>query len=146
MAAPKGNDFWKRRSKHGRDRIFTNANDMLEAAFEYFEWCVANPLKEQKLSGGRKVVVDKVRPFSERGMCLFWGTHSKYLNEFRKTAPKDFSDVLATIDEIIYTQKIDNAAAGLLNASVIARELGLTDKSQVDAIVSIQQITGMEVN
>ena len=46
MAAPKGNSFWKQRTKHGRDKIFANADLMWEAACEYFQWVEDNPLNE----------------------------------------------------------------------------------------------------
>ena len=44
MAATKGNQFWKARAKHGRDKIFKTPELMLEAAFDYFSWVEDNPL------------------------------------------------------------------------------------------------------
>ena len=56
MAAPKGNQFWMLRSKHGRDKLFATPEALWEAACEYFQWCDENPclldakkVKEQKL-------------------------------------------------------------------------------------------------
>ncbi len=46
MAAPLGNQFWKLRSKHGRDKIFADPETMWEAACDYFQWCVDTPLME----------------------------------------------------------------------------------------------------
>jgi len=46
MAATIGNQFWKARSKHGRDKIFKTPDIMLEAAFGYFKWVEDNPLKK----------------------------------------------------------------------------------------------------
>ena len=43
MGAPKGNQFWKLRSKHGRDKLFTTPELLWQAACEYFEWCENNP-------------------------------------------------------------------------------------------------------
>jgi hypothetical protein len=43
MAAPKGNQFWKLRSKHGRDKLFASPELLLESACEYFQWCDENP-------------------------------------------------------------------------------------------------------
>jgi|WetSurMetagenome_2_1015567.scaffolds.fasta_scaffold07132_8 hypothetical protein len=50
MAAPEGNQFWKLRSKHGRDKLFATPELLLEAACEYFEWCDTHPeyIVEQK--------------------------------------------------------------------------------------------------
>ena len=43
MAAPKGNQFWKLRSKHGRDKLFATPDLLWQAACEYFEWCDKHP-------------------------------------------------------------------------------------------------------
>lgn len=42
MAAPKGNQFWMLRSKHGRDKLFATPEALWEAACEYFQWCDEN--------------------------------------------------------------------------------------------------------
>ena len=54
MAVPKGNQFWKIRSKHGRDKLFATPELMLEAAMEYFEWCDANPWISEEFSESDK--------------------------------------------------------------------------------------------
>ena len=46
MGAPKGNQFWKARAKHGRDKIFKTPDALWKAACEYFEWVDDNPLEE----------------------------------------------------------------------------------------------------
>ena len=46
MAAPKNNDFWKFRSKHGRDKLFESPELLWEEACKYFQWIKDNPLKE----------------------------------------------------------------------------------------------------
>ena len=48
MAAPKGNQFWKARSKHGRELIFKTPEALWDACVEYFEWVDANPLQEDR--------------------------------------------------------------------------------------------------
>lgn len=40
--------------------------------------------------------------------------------------------VTTRIDEIIYKQKFEGAAVGAFNANIIARDLGLADKKDVD--------------
>ena len=44
---------------------------------------------------------------------------------------KDFSIICTRIREIIYTQKFTGAASGFLNPQIIARDLGLADKSEL---------------
>lgn len=44
MPAPEGNQFWKLRSKHGRDKLFATPELLWEEACNYFEWCDENPI------------------------------------------------------------------------------------------------------
>ena len=48
---------------------------------------------------------------------------------------KDFSQVITRIGKIIYDQKFSGAASGFFNANIIARDLGLADKKEIDADV-----------
>lgn len=137
MSAPKSNQFWKARSKHGRDKIFKTPDVMFEAAVEYFTWCEDNPLEKAIVYQG--AVSDSteklMRAMTISGLCIYWGTHSEYLTKFdsdlniETDEGKDFSRVIKTIKEIIRTQKFEGASAGLLNPNIIARDLGLTDKT-----------------
>lgn len=42
-----------------------------------------------------------------------------------------FGEITARIDDVIRSQKFAGAAADLLNANIIARDLGLADKSEL---------------
>lgn len=133
MAAPKGNRFWEARSSHGRKPIFASADDMWAAACEYFEWVDDNPLYEDKVTSFQGVnthePVAKMRAMTQAGLLIFLDISKETWGDYRKR--EGFSDVTARIDEIIYSQKFAGAAADLLNASIIARDLGLADKSEV---------------
>ena len=43
MAASKNNQFWKLRSKHGRDTLFSSPELLWSVAYEYFDCCDENP-------------------------------------------------------------------------------------------------------
>tara|TARA_R110000737_G_scaffold353117_1_gene402421 strand:- start:7400 stop:7888 length:489 start_codon:yes stop_codon:yes gene_type:complete len=150
-----GNQFWKARSKHGRDKIFKTPQIMLDAAFDYFAWVESNPLTKQIIYQG--VVQgneDLLRAMTIKGLCIFWGVNTFYLNDFvsnlnlEKEQDRDFSQVVSTIKEIIETQKFEGASAGLLNPNIIARDLGLTDKKELSGSAEnpltlvIQEISG----
>jgi len=132
MAAPVGNQFWKLRSKHGRDKLFETPDLLWEAAVEYFEWCDANPLIEIDFRGkdSNKVELPKMRPYTIQGLCLYLDTNTQYFNQFEAANHKDFSLILSRIRETIYNQKFSGAAAGFLNPNIIARDLGLVDKKE----------------
>ena len=61
-AAHVGNQFWKARSKHGRDRLFASADLLWEACCEYFEWVEANPLIEMRPFAYQGVVIQEPVP------------------------------------------------------------------------------------
>jgi hypothetical protein len=133
MAAPKQNQFWKARAKHGRDKIFSSPEDLWSAATEYFEWCDSNPLKEEKVFGtGYKASVSLMRAYTLSGLLLFLDIDENTYQRYRKDEPyKDFWAVVEKIDKVLYTQKFAGAAAGLLNPNIIARDLGLSDNSNL---------------
>ncbi len=135
MAAPQGNNFWEQRSKHGRDKLFETPELMWEAAGEYFQWCVDNPLIEIDFRGKDldQVELPKMRPFTMHGLCSYLGCNTAYFRSFKsqeRAGKEDFSTVIAQIEETVYNQKFSGAAAGFLNANIIARDLGLQDKIQ----------------
>jgi hypothetical protein len=148
MAAPIGNQFWKLRSKHGRDKLFATPELLWDAACEYFEWCEANPLYKSEAKtvniGDFKSKVEIVelpllRAFTIHGLCRYWDCNTVYLNQFEASLAdktddlsKDFSKVVTRVRDILYEQKFSGAASGLLNPNIIARDLGLADKKELD--------------
>ena len=75
MAAPNGNEFWKLRSKHGRDKIFKTPDNLWEACQDYFKQIAAITLGEQNWVGkdGGEVTKNHPIPFLLTGLYLFLG-------------------------------------------------------------------------
>lgn len=152
MGAPVGNQFWKLRSKHGRDRLFKTPDDLWEACCEYFEWCEKNPFKKAEAKTVNigdyqsKIEIAELpvmRPFTIQGLCIYLDTNTAYLVEFEESLKgktddlsKDFSVILTRVRDIIYNQKFSGAASGFFNANIIARDLGLADKKELDKKVT----------
>jgi len=137
MAAPKGNSFWKARSKHGRDKLFETPELLLKSAEEYFEWCDENPwiTSETTQSTKDESVKEKPtqRPYSKGGWHHYIGCSETWLTNFKKTATNDFLRVIEQIENFIATQQWEGATVGAFNANIIARTLGLTDKAELKA-------------
>ena len=142
MSAPEGNQFWKLRSKHGRDKLFTTPELMWEAACNYFQWCVDNPMQEESIikykDSYEKANTSKLRAFTMEGMCHYLDCNKGYFSDFANSIKdkddelsKDFSVIITRIREIIYRQKFEGAASGFLNANIIARDLGIADKQDI---------------
>jgi hypothetical protein len=143
MAAPAGNRFWEFRSKHGRDKLFSDAELLWKESVKYFTWCENNPLIEIDYRGKDAVLVEipKVRAFTIKGLCLFLHVNEDFMLQFRNTCAgrddqesKDFSRVISNIYDTIFTQKFTAAAAGFLKENLIARETGLAERQQVHQI------------
>jgi hypothetical protein len=125
--------FWEARSSHGRNPIFASPDDLERACVEYFEWVEANPLREEKVFNGKDGIVRadvaKMRAMTIDGLCIFLDIARRTWDGYRDHP--DFMPVVTRAEEIIRSQKFAGAAADLLNANIIARDLGLTEKSEI---------------
>lgn len=142
MAAPIGNKYWQLRSKHGRDKLFATPELLWEAAKEYFEWCDNNPVLKEDYVGKDADRVERQlqRPYTISGLCVYIDASRQWWNEFRGNASQDFLVILTRIEEIIYSQKFDGAAVGVFNQSIIARDLGLVEKTESKVEAKVEQI------
>lgn len=155
MAAPSNNKFWKKRSKHGRDKIFATPEILKEACYEYFEHQSKNKWEKTDYKG-KEVEMVKIptsSPFTIKGLCLFLGVNSKFINQFESGLDltteegHDFSNIITHVREIIFIHKFEGAVVGAYNSNIIARELGLTDKKEVNTSgsLTISQPQGIEL-
>lgn len=133
MVAPKGNRFWEARSSHGRAPIFATPEAMWSAILEYFAWNAKNPLYEAKAFSYEGEItiasLPKMRAMSINGLCNFLDIAITTWAEYRKR--EDFKAVTTQAETVIFQQKFEGASADLLNASIIARDLGLADKQEL---------------
>lgn len=137
MAAPKGNQFWKARSSHGRKPKFANPDVLWAACKEYFQWVEDHPLWEMKPFPYQGAVIQeavaKMRAMTLDGLCLFLDIEDDTWRHYR--VRKGFLGVTTRVEKIIREQKLTGAAADLLNPNIIARDLGLADKQQRDIVL-----------
>lgn len=141
MAAPKGNDYWRYRIRTGAPRSFETPEDLAQAFNDYFEDIEKNPIYERQLM---KTKVDRdseevkvykrplPRAMTIQGFCAFTGIASSVLYEYEKR--EGFAEIVAQAREVMIGQKLEGAAAGVFNPSIIARELGLAEKSETKVI------------
>jgi hypothetical protein len=142
MAAPKGNRFWELRAKHGRDKLFQTPELLLEAAYEYFQWCEDHPWYKNEaiksgLNPGKIIKIPTAVPFTITGLLIYVGASSAYWRQFKLENHQDFSTVIETIEHIIYNQKFTGASVGIFNANIISRDLGLADKREFAGSINI---------
>jgi hypothetical protein len=130
MAAPQGNQYWKLAHNFRKPKKLT-PDEVIDKALEYATWCEENPLIEEKVFGtGVKMEVNKLRAMTIQGFCLFANIRTKTFYEYEKD--EAYSNITACVKDLFYAQKLEGAAADLLNPNIIARELGLKDTQEID--------------
>lgn len=133
MGAPKGNQYYKLRSKDGRDRKFKTPEELTEAINEYFQFIEENPFLEDNLFAFQGAVTHdnakKMRPMTVEGLCNYIDIAVSTFHDYGKL--KDFSNIITRAKQIIDVQQFEGAASGFLNPNIIARKLGLADKTDV---------------
>lgn len=132
MSAPLGNKFWELRNKHGRGLIFNSPDELWDKACGYFEWCYENPLYEIKaFNCGEMGIVQepiaKMRAMTIQGLCFYLGVSDETWADYCKR--EDFIGICKDIQKVIFAQKFEGVSAGLLSASLIAKEIGLANNS-----------------
>jgi len=146
-----GNRIWEARSTAGPKPKFAGPDELWAACVEYFEWANDNPLYEAKPFHHQGAVtvanLPKMRALTIGAMCVFLDvTHDTWI-EWRNTR-SDLSEVIARVEAIIRAQKFEGAAADLLNANIIARDLGLADRSELTGKdggpVQTEEVSGRE--
>lgn len=136
-----GNHYWTLRTKSGKDKIFQTPEDLLKAANDYFDFVYDNPLKEtvvqkRKISRDEEIIelieVPKMRSMTLEGLCNFIDISVKGFRLYE--GRDDYIPITTRIRQIIENQQFEGAASGFLNPSIIARKLGLTDKSEIKLV------------
>jgi hypothetical protein len=132
MSAPSGNQFWKLRSKHGRDLIFSSPTVLWEACVEYFEATDARKWIRKDWVGkdAKEVQRETDAPYTLSGLYVFLDIDRKTWDLYRQR--EDFIPIITRVEQIMFTQKFEGASVGAFNASIIARDLGLKDASEVN--------------
>ncbi len=128
-----GNQLWKRRAFHGAPMKYADKESLWVAACEYFQWAENNPIVEKKLFSYQGELVpgdiERIRAMTAAGLCTYIGIGTSTWAEYKERP--DLSEVCMEIERVIYEQKFAGAAADQLNAAIIARDLGLADKTDI---------------
>lgn len=132
--------FWLASPHTGRKRHYDDPEKLLEDAVDYMNWVHENPLWEHKTVGseGMIVRVPKMRAATLNGLLVYLRMSAQSWSDYRKNPI--FSDVVEQIDQAIREQKFVGAAAGFLNANIIARDLGLAEKTDNRTATTIEVI------
>jgi len=146
MSAPKGNQFWKLRSKHGRDKIFSSPEVLWDACCEYFEATDARKWNKTEFNGkdAKECKVPTETPYTWTGLYLFLDIDHETWRKYEKL--EDFVATCTRVRHIVYTQKLEGAAVGAFNANIISRDIGLVEKAQTDNTLTIKMDGGDSIS
>lgn len=136
MAAPKGNNYWEFRNKHGRDFKYT-PEALWTEALKYFEymsisvWNKKEAIKSGELAG-KLIDIPTQTPMSIQSFCLFSDIDDNTFARYEKEEGyEDFWAITTRVRAIIESNQFEGATVGAYNPNIIARKLGLTDKTDV---------------
>lgn len=146
MAAPSGNSFWKKRAKHGRDKLFATPELLMEAVEEYLTYVDDSPwMNKEAIKGGefagQIISIPTARPYTITGLYLYLGCNKHYFNDFKKKCSQDFSEAISRIEDIILTQQVEGALVGAFNSNLTARLNNISDKTDIEHSGEVNQVT-----
>jgi hypothetical protein len=129
--APKGNEFWKLRSKHGRDKIFETPEILEEAVNEYFEETSSRKWTRKDWVGkdAESVTREFETPFTLSGLYVFLQIDESTWNLYRKR--EGFIGVVTRTEQIIRTHQIEGGMVGHFSQNLTARLNNLKEQTDI---------------
>lgn len=117
---------------HDHDKL--TPEQLFDMAVSYFEWAEQNHLKAAETASFQGHIsegkVHKARVFTVTGLRLFCAISENRLNAYRNR--DGYREVMEFIDSVIYEQKYQLAVTGIINANLIAKDLGIDKNAQVN--------------
>jgi hypothetical protein len=124
-----------RRASSGPAPKFADGEELWKACVEYFDWVHDHPLYEHRLVTYRgrttQVPVRKMRSMSKGDLCRFLNIERSTWNGWKKNRP-DLDTIIERVESVIWVWQFEGAAAGLLDAGMVIRQLGLGRKGEAN--------------
>jgi len=108
--------------------FFENPEDLQSVCLEYFEQTAKRIIEKQDFSGASEITRKYNPPFTLKGLCVFMGITENTWRNYKEK--KEFLRVCEQVENVIYTHKFEGASLGIFSPSIIARDLGLAEKSK----------------
>lgn len=144
----KGNEFWKLRTKVGRDKLFSDPATLLDAAYEYFRYCDRSPWMRPELvkyqGDATEYEIPLGRPYSIDGFTIYLGVSGAYFRaakanintkiEAKRATPEEVElvETIQLIETICRTQNVEGAAVNVFNPVIIARLHSIAENTNVN--------------
>lgn len=134
MAAPKGNRFGVDCETFVKPKSY-NPEEWVKKFVEYLEymdekvWNVKHPIKGGDMAG-TVMDVPVSTPLSIRSFCVFAGISVDTFSNYEKSKGyEDYFGVTTRMRTVIEANQLEGATVGAYNANIVARLLGLAEKT-----------------
>ena len=132
--------YWECRAKVGAPKKIPTPDIMWELACKYFQMVDEMPSEKQDFirggeTAGTIVVLESIQPYTMSGFEDYLAENDivakldDYISN-KDNRYSEFTAIITRIRNIMFDQKFRGAAVGAFKENIIARELGLTDKSE----------------
>lgn len=125
----KGAQWCRARSSYGANPKYGTPEQIIDAAYQYFDYLATHPLIEVKLFQFKGQIVHgqsaKMHIPTLTGLHIFMGITASTWRNYRES--DHLKDACEFVDNLIWQAKISGAAADLLNPMIVAREMGLKE-------------------
>lgn len=152
-----GNQFWRLRTKHGKDKLFGDPSVLRDEACLYFDWCDRHPWLKSELVKYRGMAdeaeVPLGRPYSMDGFTCYLGVSGSYFRSAKGNIKEKIErgtatavelyllDTIEWVEQVVRTQQIEGAAVGVFNAGLVARINGIADNTNVNTSTPVLRVT-----
>lgn len=128
MAAPKGNQFWKLRTKHGANGLFDGTKELESAIDEYFKKGVK--LRQVEVGTSDKKQVIEIPIPTITGLCFYIGFASRQ-SFYDLEKNKDFSYTIKRARLFIEQEYEEQLHFGNVTGAIFAlKNMGWIDKTE----------------
>lgn len=127
-------------------RESNSVQEFYKNSLDYFKWCGQNPIKPKRtvIAGkevGKKVEIEKIRPYSLKELCIFCGVTEEYVRDML-SAPKD-SEAYLCVGRIILNIQVQLttlALVGEISPILASKILSLDTKDDGPQKVVIEHV------
>lgn len=117
---------------------------MWKYACEYFEWCNRHKLKKVEYiksgaAAGTTITIKLPRAYTWQGFQTFLIEKNMIKNVKMYFEYPEFKEVMNVIASVMFSQKYEYALIGVFNPNLVARELGLIEKTENTS--TVKQLT-----
>ena len=130
--------------------IYKTHEELIAMILGYFRYIEDSPLEEDSVFAYQgRTFHDrraKMRAPTTAGLCAWLCISRETWTQWRGGSRRpEFQPVVEWVDQMMYDIKYTGASAGLLNPMIVARDLGLAEKQEVNAKTQVV-IEGDEAN